>query len=965
MKRIPTLFIVLFSIICISANAQYGIKHYVAPSPWQYWSSANEIVLTTRETGTITATLTKSNGEAITTLTLTAANPAVHRFNGIPGITPKNWPNTLYNDRGLIVTSTGEVAVSMRNIASDTAGTSDDRGDFIKGNAAMLSYADMGLGTAFLLGYYRNDFTGISGGAPLYSVMATEDNTQVRLNNNILVTLNTGQSYLFAAAMGGCLTANKPVVANAGAYADSPVVCSDGVGTQILPEQSLGKKYIIVRGTGGGGTATNGPEQSTIIASQANTTVLLTHNDANGTVINTTTHTLATAGDFVTFHNGDGVTQYSTSHIVSNKPVIVYSGMASGCEIDMYNALPVGECTGASSFILRKFTGHDTSNLNAFGYIITESPVEPVLINGADIETITAAFRTRLGNTGYYLIRFTTAHLGTADNYMFTSAAKMNAGIMGSGNGYSMLGIFSGFNLPADTPAITDMGGCNTTVNATPGQEPYQWYLNGVAINGAIAQQYTPVVTGNYSVTATLPCGSTSPSAEVYVTVCSNLQIVKEIAGVTNGQITFRLTATNLGSYDEAQATVTDVLPSGYTYTSSSAQAGTYSNTTGIWNIGTLAVNNPVTLEIIARVNTTGNHTNTATISGINRDIDLTNNTSSVTPNSKLYLTKSAQNDVYYNEGDVIQYTLVLTNTGNVTIYNIVIADSNANAGSVSPSQVASLTPGQSITITAAHTITTADVTAGRVVNQATAIGESYNQIFVRVSSDDPDTPAVADRTITPVVTEADLSITKTNNQDTYRPGTTVTYSITVANNGPSAAANINVQDLLPQGITAMSWHKGNGVEVTGELNDTVATLLNGQSLTYIVIVAIPDDLETELTNTARVSSTTPDPDLTNNEATDTDTLCSDCLFNKIPKGISPNGDLYNNVFDLTRQPEISNLEIFNRYGLKVYERANYTNQWDGRDSSGKELPSAAYYYVIYFKEKKPLTGWVYINRQE
>jgi len=765
MKRLTNLFfIVSLSLICFSASAQYAIKHYIAPSSWQYWSSANEIVLTTQQTGTVTATITKSNGEAVTTLTVTAAAPAVYRFSGIPGITPKNWPNTLYNDRGIIVTATAQVSVSMRNVASDTSGTSDDLGDYIKGNNAMLSYGNEGLGNSFLLGYYRNDFAGLSGGAPLYSVMATEDATQVRVNNTNLITLNAGQSYLFTAAMGSSLTSNKPVVANAGAYADSPVVCSDGVGTQILPAQSLGKKYIIVRGSGGAGTATNGAEQSTVMASQPGTTVLLTHNNADGTVITTTTHTLSNAGDFITFHHGDAATQYSTSHVVANKPVNVYCGMASGCEIDMYNALPVGDCTGATSFILRKFTDHDNAGLSAFGYIITESPTEPVLVNGADIETLTAAFRTRLGNTGYYLIRFTTAHLNNADNYVFTSAPRMNVGMMESGAAHAMIGLFSQFNTPPAPPVITDTGGCNTTVNATPGLEPYQWYLNGIAISGATAQNFTPVITGNYSVTGTLPCGITTPSPDVYVTVCSDLQIVKEITGVTNGQITFRLTATNLGPYNEAQAKVTDVLPTGYTYTSSSAQTGTYSNITGVWTIGALAVGAQVTLEITARVNTTGLHTNTATVTGVNRDINLVNNTSSVTPVSRLYLSKTAQNDVYYNAGEVINYQLVLTNTGNVTIYNIVVSDSNANAGSVSPSQVASLAPGQSATITAAHTITAADVTAGRVVNQATAIGESYNQIFVRVSSDDPDTPAVADRTITPVVTEADLSITKTNN---------------------------------------------------------------------------------------------------------------------------------------------------------------------------------------------------------
>ncbi|MXN92327.1 DUF11 domain-containing protein [Flavobacterium sp. Sd200] len=966
MKIIKLLCVVLVTLCCINTHAQYAVQHHIAPSPWQYWSDANEIVVTTQEQGTVTAVLYKSNGAEITTLSLTATQPAVYRFSGIAGIVPKNWPNTLYNDRGLIVSATARVSVSMRNVASDAnSATGNDSGDFIKGNAAMLSYGNEGLGTAFFLGYYRSDFRGLSGGAPLYSVMATQNNTQVQLNNVALITLNAGQSYLFNAPMGSSLTANNPIVANAGAYADSPVVCSDGVGTQILPVQSLGKQYIIVRGTGGGGTAANGPEQSTIIASQAGTTVLLTHNNADGTVMGTTTHTLANSGDYITFQNGDDATQYSTSHIISNKPVIVYAGVASGCEVDTYVALPVGDCTGANSFTLHRFTDYNNAGLEAFGYIITESPTEPVLINGTDIETTTAAFRVRIGNTGYYLIRFSTTILNNAADYVFTSNAKINAAIIESGASHSMINLFTHFNLPPPLPVITNTAGCDTVINATPGLEPYQWYLDGVAIVGATAQQYTPAVSGNYSVTTTLPCGITSPSARVAVTVCSNLQVVKEITGVTNGQITFRITATNLGPYTDAQATVTDLLPSGYTYTSATAQTGSYSSATGIWNIGSLAVNTPVTLEITAVVNPTGNHTNTATITGANNDTDLTNNTSSVTPNAKLYLSKLAQNAVYYNEGDIIQYNLTLTNTGNVPVYNIVIADSNANPGSISPSQVASLLPGQSVTATAAHTITAADVAAGRVVNQATVIGESYNQIFVRANSDDPSTPAVNDRTVTPIVSRADLSITKTNNQDTYIPGSTTTYTITVTNNGPSDASRVQVQDLMPQGITTMSWTIGNEPEVLGELDDIIPLLRNGQSITYTVMVSIPASSESSLVNTATVSSATSDAETANNQSTDTDVICPTCLFDKIPKGISPNGDAFNNFFDLSRQPAINKLEIFNRYGLKVYDRANYVKEWDGRDSSGKELPTGTYYYVIYFKETNPKTGWVYINRQE
>ena len=81
-----------------------------------------------------------------------------------------------------------------------------------------------------------------------------------------------------------------------------------------------------------------------------------------------------------------------------------------------------------------------------------------------------------------------------------------------------------------------------------------------------------------------------------------------------------------------------------------------------------------------------------------------------------------------------------------------------------------------------------------------------------------------------------------------------------------------------------------------------------------------------------------------------------------IPRGISPNNDTKNDYFDLTNF-QVRKLEIFNRYGVKVYSKANYQNEWYGTTDDGKELPDATYYYVIEFESGKSKTGWVYINR--
>ncbi|GGB76722.1 hypothetical protein GCM10007424_15930 [Flavobacterium suaedae] len=82
----------------------------------------------------------------------------------------------------------------------------------------------------------------------------------------------------------------------------------------------------------------------------------------------------------------------------------------------------------------------------------------------------------------------------------------------------------------------------------------------------------------------------------------------------------------------------------------------------------------------------------------------------------------------------------------------------------------------------------------------------------------------------------------------------------------------------------------------------------------------------------------------------------------EIPRGISPNDDEYNQSFDLSNL-DVIDLQIFNRYGLQVYERRNYVNEWHGQSDKG-ELPAGTYFYVATLSAGKKVTGWVYLQRQ-
>ena len=89
-------------------------------------------------------------------------------------------------------------------------------------------------------------------------------------------------------------------------------------------------------------------------------------------------------------------------------------------------------------------------------------------------------------------------------------------------------------------------------------------------------------------------------------------------------------------------------------------------------------------------------------------------------------------------------------------------------------------------------------------------------------------------------------------------------------------------------------------------------------------------------------------------------TLCS------IPSGISPNGDGKNDTFDLSGLSGILNVQIFNRWGMLVYEKDNYINEWYGQLKNTSTLvPTGTYFYIINFASSEAKSGWVYLMREK
>src|SRR5690606_466809 len=112
------------------------------------------------------------------------------------------------------------------------------------------------------------------------------------------------------------------------------------------------------------------------------------------------------------------------------------------------------------------------------------------------------------------------------------------------------------------------------------------------------------------------------------------------------------------------------------------------------------------------------------------------------------------------------------------------------------------------------------------------------------------------------------VKVTSDADQTTFVPGESVEYTITVTNNGPSDATDVNINDTAPAGTTITSWSAAVTTSTvtlpnasgTGNIDETIATLPNGAALTSAVTVATPADFEDDLVTAVTVTTPTDDP---------------------------------------------------------------------------------------------------------
>jgi uncharacterized repeat protein (TIGR01451 family) len=116
-----------------------------------------------------------------------------------------------------------------------------------------------------------------------------------------------------------------------------------------------------------------------------------------------------------------------------------------------------------------------------------------------------------------------------------------------------------------------------------------------------------------------------------------------------------------------------------------------------------------------------------------------------------------------------------------------------------------------------------------------------------------------------------DIAVTKTA-AATVVAGANITYTITVTNNGPNAAATTQLSDALPPGTTFVALTQTTGPTFTcttgATINCSLASLPSGSSATFTLVVKTATSASGTISNTANVSTTTNETTTTNNSST-------------------------------------------------------------------------------------------------
>ncbi|MFY0594773.1 hypothetical protein, partial [Roseivirga sp.] len=357
--------------------------------------------------------------------------------------------------------------------------------------------------------------------------------------------------------------------------------------------------------------------------------------------------------------------------------------------------------------------------------------------------------------------------------------------------------------------------------------------------------------------------------------------------------VVFTVTASNTGADNATGLTITDELPSGYTFVSANESTGTYNNASGVWNIGTLNNAANATLTITATVLSTGDYGNTASVTTLDQlDPDNADDASSATvvpARADLEIQKVVDNTAP-NVGSNITFTVTLTNNGPST-------------GSATGIEITDQLPSGYTFVSAAPSVGTYVAgtgvwTVGSLAKDANATlaieatvlatGDYENTASVTAVNEFDPNAGNNTATATLVTQSADLEVSKVVSDATPNVGDDITFTVRVSNNGTDLATGVSVTDLLPDGYTFVSKNTGFGSYDENSGLWTIGSVSTTQTATLEIVATV---LSTgNYDNTATITAADQgDPVTANNTSTVTvDTQFADLNMNKEVDNANP-----------------------------------------------------------------------------
>jgi uncharacterized repeat protein (TIGR01451 family) len=287
---------------------------------------------------------------------------------------------------------------------------------------------------------------------------------------------------------------------------------------------------------------------------------------------------------------------------------------------------------------------------------------------------------------------------------------------------------------------------------------------------------------------------------------------------LVNDTVTYSLRVTNPGDASADNVVVTDSLPDGLTYVESSP-AAQVSGRKLTWTVGTLAAGGAKSMTVKAKTTRNGTFVNPAKVTadgGLADDAEATTKVAS----AALSITKVAPAEVTLCE--MIDYEIVITNTGDASATNVVLEESlpdgllTETGKQRVTSRIDSLAPGESRKV------------QFRAKPQKTGT-------FTNTATVTADRGLKASDTAKTTVRKPELTLTKSAPATRF-VNQTITYKITVKNTGDATAKDTVLTDHLPGGVTFVSADNG-GQAGLGTITWNVGDLAPGASKTVEAVV--------------------------------------------------------------------------------------------------------------------------------